>query len=134
MYPRIEISHVPRRILFFSNEDSFATTLQSIICGEYNCEVVIDYYIENYKASIWKVLPHLLLINSYTRKELVHRIKLVKQFRNIPMVFFSGAMESGDFKVIKPDGYFSKPLDVCSFLHFAKPYLPDPPIIGMKNS
>lgn len=126
MYPRLEISHVPRRILFFSDEDCFATTLQSIISGEYNCEVVIDYEIENYKASIWKFLPHLLLINSCTRMELVHRIKLVKQFRNIPVIFFSGAVSSDDFKVIKPDGYFCKPLNLDSFLHFAKPYLPAP--------
>ena len=126
MYTQIQISHVPRRILFFSDEDCFATTLQSIISGEYNCEVVIDYEIENYKASIWKVLPHLLLINSCTRMELIHIIKLVKQFRNIPLIFFSGAVSSDDFKVIKPDGYFCKPLNLDSFLHFAKPYLPAP--------
>ena len=128
MYPRIEISQVPKRILFFSEDDAFPTTLQNIICGEYNCEVVIDYDIENYKASIWRVLPHLLLINSYTRTELVHKIKLVKQFRNIPMIFFSGAMAVDDFKIIKPDGYFCKPLDLYRFLDFAKPYLPVLPV------
>lgn len=129
MFPRIEISHVPRRILFFSEEESFATTLQNIIGGEFNCEVVIDYEIMNCKASIWRVLPHLLLINSYTRMELVHKIKLVKEFRNIPMIFFSGAIAIDDFKIIKPDGYFCKPLDLNSFLYFAKPYLPDLPVI-----
>ena len=128
MYQRIEISHVPRRILFFSDDDCFVTTLQNILCDEYNCEVVIDYDIKNYEASIWKVLPHLLLINSCTRMELIHLIKLVKQFRNIPLVFFSGAVSSDDLKLIKPDYYFCKPLDLCSFLHFSQRYLTVEPV------